>query len=149
MSPIWTVTCIGSMNTLVSVAYRPNTYEASEQVMNDNTTWAYAAAIAGGALLWFATTGISGKTEAWDSSLYWTVAYPLAIGLAGGLAYWAPEKPWRWGLAVMLAQAVALVIVGADFSLLPLGLILFSVLALPAVGLAQLLARIRLRNEKS
>jgi hypothetical protein len=116
--------------------------------MNDKATWAYAGAIGGGALLWLVTIGISGKTEAWDSSLYWTVAYPLAIALAGGLGYWAPEKPWRWGMAVMLAQAVALAVASSDFGLLPLGLILFSVLALPAVGLARLMAKIRLRSEK-
>lgn len=115
--------------------------------MNDKTTRAYAAAIAGGAILWLVTTGISGQTEAWDSSLYWTAAYPLAIGLAGALGYWAPEKPWRWGLAVMLAQAVVLVMAGSDFSLLPLGLILFSLLALPAVGLAHFMAKMRLRSE--
>lgn len=117
--------------------------------MNDKVKWAYVAAIGGGAILWLVTTGISGKKEAWDSSLYWSAAYPLAIGLAGGLGYWVPEKPWRWGLAVMLAQAVVLVMVGSDYSLLPLGLILFSVLALPAVALAQFLAKIRLRREKS
>ena len=49
----------------------------------------------------------------------------------------------------MLAQAVVLVVSGSDFSLLPLGLALFSVLALPAVGLAQLMAKIRLRSETS
>jgi hypothetical protein len=61
----------------------------------------------------------------------------LAIGLAAGLDYWAPEKTWRWGLALMLAQAVVLVIVGSDYSLLPLGVIVCSILALPAIGLAQ------------
>jgi hypothetical protein len=117
--------------------------------MKDKATSAYAAAIAGGAILWLATAGISGKTEAWDSSLYWAATYPLAIGLAGYLGYRAPEKPWRWGLSVMLAQAVVLVVSGSDFSLLPLGLVLFSLLALPAAGLAQLMAKIRLRSEKS
>lgn len=116
--------------------------------MNDKATWAYAGAIGGGAILWLVTAAISGKTEAWDSSLYWTAAYPLAIALAGGLGYWAPERPWRWGLAVMLAQAAVLAVTSADFSLLPLGLILFSVLALPAVGLAKLMARICLRRER-
>ncbi|MDN5863855.1 MAG: hypothetical protein L0I62_01355 [Gammaproteobacteria bacterium] len=114
--------------------------------MNGKTAWAYAAAIGGGAALWFARTGISGKTEASDSSLYWAAAYPLAIALAGGLGYRAPEKPWRWGLAVMLSQAVALALASADFSLLPLGMILFAVLALPVVGLARFMARIRLRS---
>ena len=113
--------------------------------MNANkTTWAYVAAMGGGALLWFATAVISGKAEAWDSSLYWTATYPLALGLAAGLGYWAPERPWRWGLTVMLAQAAALALASSDFGLLPLGLVLFSVLALPAVALARIMAGIRL-----
>lgn len=114
--------------------------------MSGKATWAYAGALGGGALLWLVSAGISGKTEAWDSSLYWTIAYPLAIALAGGLGYWAPEKPWRWGLAVMLAQALALAVSSSGFGLLPLGLILFTILALPAVALAKLMAKIRLRS---
>lgn len=121
----------------------------ARQTMNDRAKPAYATAIAGGALLWLATSGISGKTEAWDASFYWMVTYPLSIGLAGVLGYWAPEKPWRWGLAVMLAQAVVLVVSGSDFSLLPLGLILFSILALPAIAFARFTARRRLRSENA
>ena len=121
--------------------------------MNNKDPWAYAAAMTGGALLWLVTAGVSGRTEAGDSSLYWTAAYPLAIGLAGALGYWAPEKPWRWGLAVMVAQAAVLaligIVAGSGFSLLPLGLILFSVLALPAVGFARYMAKVRLRSANS
>jgi hypothetical protein len=49
----------------------------------------------------------------------------------------------------MLAQALVLVVSGSDFGLLPLGLILFSVLALPAIGAAKAMAKVRLRGEKS
>lgn len=96
--------------------------------------------------MWLVVASISGKREAWDSSIYWTIAYPLSIGLAGSLGYWVPEKPWRWGLVVFLAQSMALATSGSDFSLLPLGLILFSILALPAVGIAAFMARLRLRS---
>lgn len=109
-------------------------------------SFAYVIAIAGGAILWLATAAISGRTEAWDSPSYWAVTYPLAILLAGYLGYKSPEKPWRWGLTVMCVQAVVLVISGSSYGLLPLGLILFGVLALPAIGLAQITARLRLRN---
>jgi hypothetical protein len=116
--------------------------------MNHRESWAWVAAIIGGAVLWSVATGVSGRREAWDSTLYWIVAYPLGICLAAGLGYWVPEKPWRWGLAVMLAQAVVLVTSGSDFGLLPLGLIVFSILALPAVGAATLMAKFRLRSGK-
>ncbi|ODU51270.1 MAG: hypothetical protein ABS92_00430 [Thiobacillus sp. SCN 63-374] len=116
--------------------------------MKHRATWAWIAAFAGGAVLWLVAAGVSGKREAWDSSIYWTVAYPLGIGLAGGLGYWIPEKPWRWGLAVMLAQALVLFVSGSDFGLLPLGLIVFSMLALPTVGVAAFMARFRLISRK-
>jgi hypothetical protein len=116
--------------------------------MNDRaTTIAYTTAIVGGAILWLATAAISGRGEAWDSSLYWMGAYPLAVALAGALGFWVPEKPWRWGLAVMLVQAVLLTFSGSDFSLLPLGLILFAILALPAIAVASRAASFRLRKE--
>lgn len=109
---------------------------------------AWTIAIVGGALLWVLAAAIGGRREAWDSSLYWAVAYPLSIALAGWLGYSYPAKPWRWGLAVTLAQAVVLVFSGSDFGLLPLGLIAFSILALPAIGAAALMARFRQRAGK-
>ena len=107
---------------------------------------AYATAVVGGALLWIATAKMSGRIEAWDSSLYWMVAYPLSIALAGALGYSVPRRPWRWGLAVMLVQAVVLTLTTASFILLPLGLTMFAVLALPPMGAALVMAAIRRRR---
>jgi peptidoglycan/LPS O-acetylase OafA/YrhL len=109
---------------------------------------AYAIAIVGGALLWLAATLVSGKREAWDSSLYWTVAYPLSIVLAGWLGYRYPKNPWRWGLSIFLAQAVALAFAGGDYGMLPLGMILFAVISLPAVALACVGARFGSRKDE-
>lgn len=107
---------------------------------------AFAIAISGGVLLWIAATVLGGRREAWDSGLYWTVAYPLSLALSAALGYWIPRKPWRWPLAVMFSQAVVLVLLAASFGLLPLGLILFGILALPGIVLARLAARLRLRG---
>lgn len=94
----------------------------------------YGIALGGGASLWLGTMALTGRREAWDSSLYWSLTYPLCIALAGALAYAEPERPWRWALAVMLVQpAVMTLTSGGSFALLPLGLILFAVLALPAM----------------
>jgi peptidoglycan/LPS O-acetylase OafA/YrhL len=102
---------------------------------------AYAVALGGGALLWIVTAKIAGRTEAWDAPMYWTITYPLAIVLAGLLGFLVPRRAWRWGLAVFLAQPVVLAVSASGFGLMPLGLILFAVLSLPAVGLAALAAR--------
>jgi hypothetical protein len=83
---------------------------------------AYAASLTDGALLWIATAKIAGRTEAWDAPMYWTVTYPLAIVLAGALGFLVPRRPWRWALAVFLAQPVVLAASASSFGLMPLGL---------------------------
>jgi len=106
----------------------------------------YALAMIAGALLWLVTSVVSGQGEAWDSSLYWTVAYPLAILFSGLLGYLAPRRPWRWALAVMLVQPVVMVLTSpASPSMLPLGLVLFLILSLPAMAAALLGAFVRAR----
>ena len=107
---------------------------------------AYVIAAIGGAALWLLAMALSGQREAWDSSLYWMLAYPLTIALAGVLGYRAPENPWRWALTVMLAQAIVLALTAGSFGLLPLGLFVFAILALPAIVVAQFAARMRLRK---
>jgi hypothetical protein len=106
---------------------------------------ASAIALIAGASLWIATTVASGRREAWDSSLYWTIAYPAAILVAAALGYLAPDRPWRWALMLMWAQALTLAVSSASFGLLPLGLILFAVLAVPPFGAASALAALRKR----
>ena len=109
---------------------------------------AYMLAIIGGAVLWQATATISGKTEAWDDTSYWSVTYPLSVLFASWLGYQFPEKPWRWGYSIMFGQAGIMMLSNSGFSLLPLGLILFGLLALPAAAFAQIAARICLHVQK-
>ncbi len=104
---------------------------------------AYALAIAAGAALWLATSLATGKAEAWDSSVYWSVAYPVAIALSGALGFAFPHRPWRWAFAVMLSQAAVMMFGGAGLGLLPLGLVLLAALSLPGIVLASLAARLR------
>ena len=99
---------------------------------------AYAVAVAGGAVLWVATTAATGRREAWDAPEYWTVTYPVAVVFAALLGFLAPVRPWRWALTLMLAQAVTLAATAASFGLLPLGLVMFAILAVPPMGVASL-----------
>lgn len=108
----------------------------------------YFVAVVGGASLWLATTAVSGRNEAWDSPLYWQVTYPLCIALAAVLAYLEPVRPWRWALAVMLIQPVVMTLTsGSSFGLLPLGLVLFGILAVPLVLATSFSAWLRRRRE--
>ena len=98
-------------------------------------------------MLWLVTMAASGRSEAWDSPLYWQLAYPLCIAFAAFLAYVEPVRPWRWALAGMLVQPVVMVLTsGSSFGLLPVGLVLFTVLAVPPILAATLAARLRRRQ---
>jgi hypothetical protein len=107
----------------------------------------YALALGAGAAAWLITALLGGRGEAWDSPLYWSAAYPLCIALAGVLGYVQPVRPWRWALAMMLVQPVVMIFTSdSSFGLLPLGLILFGVLALPPMLSARAGAWLRLRG---
>jgi len=113
-----------------------------------NDTAAYFAAAIGGTVLWLLTSLLTGNGEAWDSPLYWSLTYPLCILASGLLGYLFPWKAWRWGLTIMVVQAIVmLVLSGSSFGLLPLGLVLFGILALPCIAVASLMAVLRRRVE--
>jgi hypothetical protein len=108
----------------------------------------FLLAIAVGAALWLVSAQVSGRREPWDSAFYWKAAYPVALVLSGILGYVAPERPWRWPLAVMLAQFAAMAIKDGFGSMWPLGLVLFGILSLPGMAIAGAAGRIRLRRAR-
>jgi peptidoglycan/LPS O-acetylase OafA/YrhL len=113
----------------------------------NSSSLAYGIAIVAGTTLWVATSAVSGKREPWDTSIYWTVAYPVALALAGLLGYVFPERPWRWAVVVIFLQAAVMLLAGSGLGLWPLALILLTILSLPAVALAKSAAKRRLRKE--
>lgn len=114
--------------------------------MGRSIHYLYYIAATAGALLWLGTMAVSGRNEAWDSPLYWSVAYPLCLLFAGVFGYVEPARPWRFALALMLVQPVVMILTsGSSFSLLPLGVIMFAILALPAIIVARISAWLRLR----
>ena len=100
-------------------------------------------AIAAGVTLWMLASVLTGKREPWDSSWYWAIAYPLAIGSSALLGYRYPDRPWRWAVVLFEAQFLAMWVRNGEVgSLWPLGMALFAVVALPGVLAANLAARL-------
>ena len=93
----------------------------------------YVTSILVGISFWLILTKISGTSEAWDDSVYFSVGIPLLalINLIFGVI--EPTKPWRWGLISTLSQAIPLFIANPIGGLLPLGLILFVILSVPSI----------------
>ncbi len=105
-----------------------------------SNTGAWAASAVAGGLIWGWVAVTSDRTEVWDAPEFWTLAYPLALAACCVLGFAWPERPWRWAavvflmlLAVMLAQAAP---PDASLSMLPPGLVVLLVLALPGAALA-------------
>ena len=103
-----------------------------------------AIAFVAGLLLMLAAAEVSGRREAWDSGVYWSVFYPLSVLACGLLGWLFPDRPWRWALALFLGQCIAMLLRNGELgSLFPLGVVLFGILSLPGVLVAKLGARMR------
>jgi hypothetical protein len=89
--------------------------------------WAYGLAAFAGAASWIAVSQATGRREAWDSELYFTLVLPSLWVFCAGLGFIAPARAWRWGFVPFAAQAVVMIVQKPTGSLLPLGLILFAV----------------------
>jgi hypothetical protein len=98
-----------------------------------------------GLVLWTATAIIGGNREPWDSGLYWSLSYPIALGLSAALGFVFPHGAWRWAAVLVCSQFVVMLLAGSGLGLLPLGLIALAVLSLPAIALAEIAAAVQRR----
>lgn len=99
-----------------------------------------------GAGTWIGIGVWGGRTEAWDSSLYWSVGFPFMLIAVLFIALKWPEKPWRYGIVAMVVQAlVGFIQTFPNINLWPLSLFMFLILSLPLVLAASLGSIVRKR----
>lgn len=88
------------------------------------------ASVAVGAFVWFmfeSVIGTAGLTSGFSS---WWLGYAAMFVAAGLLGYLYSQRPWRWGLYMIVAHvSVASLRSEGDHSMLPLELIFFGLLA--------------------
>lgn len=108
---------------------------------NEGAWAAVMPALAVGAALWIAGSALAGWREAWDGPLYFPWLYLAALVAAGLIARRHPSHPVAIGFSVFGGQLLVLFVMNPGGSLLPLGVILFGVMALPAVLVAKWAAR--------
>ena len=113
-----------------------------------NNNVRYVIAIVAGAAVWLLIVAISGRNEAWDTGAYFTVGIPLVCLTSAVLAYFAPERSWRWGVLPMVGQFLCLLVMQGPGNLLPLGIIVFAVLSIPSIIAARIGASIGLRTAR-
>src|SRR5215831_14891466 len=111
--------------------------------------WAYTVAATIGAIGWVAIGQVAHRREAWDSELYFTWFLPSVALVVGGLAFFAPERPWRWAFVPFGAQALVAFAQNPTANLLPLGLVVFAFYGMLCLLPASLGAGIRRRLDRS
>ncbi|MBI3530771.1 MAG: hypothetical protein HY067_22730 [Betaproteobacteria bacterium] len=99
--------------------------------------WFYVIAFLAGALVWIVVSKVSGRQEAWDSSLYFSVGYPVLCLLSLAMGYFAPAQSWRWGIVPFAGQFAWLLLSQGPGNLLPLGIIAFAMVSVPAIVAAK------------
>lgn len=113
--------------------------------------WLALAAILGGAAVWIFVAAVSGRREAWDSGLYFSVGIPAVCLFSMILAFHEPRRPWRWGVLPVAGQFAWMLLSQGPGNLLPLGIIVFGVLSVPSIiaaWMGALIARKRARRDE-
>lgn len=91
----------------------------------------YVLSAVAGLVICLAITATTGRSEAWDSGLYYAVGIPLMCAAIFIIAFLFPHKPWRWTLAMAAGQAASALFGGSSLSLWPLALIFMTIISIP------------------
>lgn len=78
-----------------------------------------------------------GVTEPWDAADYWSLVYPISLGIAAALGFVFDRQPWFAGTTFTLAQLPLMLVTSGAGPLILAGLLTLGVLSFPA-GLAAL-----------
>lgn len=99
-----------------------------------------AIAVATGIASWELVRYLGYRREAWDDPVYWQLGYPLLVIVAFVLGLVWREASWQWVIWMMGGQAgwsLLLEIINDGVpNLFPLGLAMFTVLALRCLAAA-------------
>jgi hypothetical protein len=99
--------------------------------------WLYLIATLWGAAIWILVVLASGRNEAWDSGLYFSAGIPAVCLLSLALGFIEPHRSWRWGVLPFVGQFASMLLMQGPGNLLPLGIVAFAVLSIPAVVAAR------------
>ena len=104
----------------------------------------FAVSALGGFLVCLVMSMATGRKEAWDSGVYFSVGIPVMCALMFAISHRFPDRAWRWTLSMAVGQAIAMLSAGNSLSLWPLSLVAMTVLSVPqflAGSIASTLAR--------
>jgi hypothetical protein len=87
-----------------------------------------------GAATWFGMRMITGEQDPQSHLNYWIVGYPILVFASLLIGFQFNTRPWRWGALIIAVQLVlGISTAKGGLNLLPLGVLLHVLLALPCV----------------
>jgi hypothetical protein len=110
--------------------------------------WFYLIAVASGVLTWIAVSAVSGRIEAWDSGLYFSIAMPVVCIVSMVLGFFEPRRAWRWGAVPLAGQFLWMLLTQGPGNLLPLGIVVFGALSVPSIVAARIGAFVATRRAR-
>ena len=87
---------------------------------------------------------LSGRREAWDSPLYWTLGLPIVAVLSVAIGLVSERSEWLWTFLIVPSQVTTMMMRSGEIgNLWPLTVVLSSILSVPFVAAAFVGSRFR------
>jgi hypothetical protein len=87
---------------------------------------------------------LSGRREAWDSALYWTLGLPVVAVLSMAIGLASERSDWVWTFLIVPSQVTTMMVRSGEIgNLWPLTAVLSSILSAPFVAAAFVGSRFR------
>lgn len=95
-----------------------------------------------GTIYWGVAAAVFVVEEPWDTPLYWTVLYPVSLGLAAAFGARSSWRPEIIGLGLTFPQVLIMAVAHPTSPTLMVGIGFAAALSIPAVLAAWLAAKI-------
>ncbi len=73
----------------------------------------------------------TGRTEAWDSNVYYWLGIPLLSLIIFIISRQFPQQPWRWTISMAMGQVFSAILAGGDSALGPVSMIFIIIISMP------------------
>ncbi len=107
-----------------------------------------AASALSGFLVCLVISMATGRKEAWDSGVYFSVGIPVMCALMFAIGYRFPGRAWRWTLSMAVGQTIAMLSAGNSLSLWPLSLLAMTVLSMPQLLAGSIAGKLALKKSQ-
>jgi hypothetical protein len=112
----------------------------------NNNYLPFAASAVAGLVVCLVISLVTGRKEAWDSEVYFSLGIPVMCAVMFAIGYRFPERAWRWTLCMAVGQAVTMLSAGNSLSLWPLSLVAMTVLSVPQFVVGSVASKLATRK---